>query len=121
MKDEFLKPTMLMGDCNGKMGLMAPILRDGRECVHCAFSLSMATHADEQGGEVTLAIFVAFLTECLVDLWSSFMERSQGIKIEAWCHHIANTEVRWREMISRVLTIARCHSTHTTTTTLPPL
>ena len=60
------------------MGFIGPILRASGHCD--TFVLSEVT--SEQ--ELTLSVFVNFLTEGCVDLASSFVERSQGIRTEAW-------------------------------------
>jgi len=60
------------------LGLIGPIMRAAGQCD--VFFLSEVI--SEQ--ELTLSVFVNFLTEGVVDIASSYVERRQGIKIEAW-------------------------------------
>ena len=77
------------------LGFQALILSRHSRCN--VFILNEATGTDT---DVALGIFVAFLTECAVDLFSSYIERSQGIKMETWLNKI---KLRQLLMITLVL------------------
>jgi hypothetical protein len=61
---------------------------------HCKFFILSEPASDE---DLMRGIFVAFLTEVLVDLGSGYVERAQGIRPETW----------WRKLsVNRVATLS---------------
>ena len=69
--------------------ILRPVLRH-----HCDFFILSEPSTDEN---LMRGIFIAFLTEVLVDLGSGYVERAQGIRAEAW----------WRRLsVRRVVTLS---------------